>query len=159
MSRELDEIKKYVGTEAVVTRHCIDAGSIKFFAESIMDPDPRYRDFNGNMITPPAFYGGATGLRNIASDDVRALISTNVPMPKGWVGMNAADDFEMLEPVRPGDTLTCHEKVTDVYEKQGRSGHLIFVLREKKFVNQNGKTVLIRRMTSVSRPAKKGDGT
>ena len=156
MSRELDEIKKYIGLEAVTVQHYIDAGSIKFFAEAIMDPEPRYRDFNREMVAPPCFYGGATGLRNVKSDDPRALISTNVPMPAGWVGMNAGDDFEMLEPIRPGDVLTCHERVTGAYEKQGRSGHLIFVIREKKFVNQIGKTALIRRTTSVSRPSDTG---
>jgi len=156
MSHELDEIKKYIGLEAMTVQHEIDAGSIKFFAEAVMDPDPRYRDFGREIVAPPCFYGGATGLRNIKSDDPRAIISTNVPMPAGWVGMNAADDFEMLEPIKPGDTLTCHEKVTDAYEKQGRSGHLIFVIREKKFINQHGKTALIRRMTSVSRPSNAG---
>ncbi|MDD5191364.1 MAG: MaoC family dehydratase N-terminal domain-containing protein [Dehalococcoidales bacterium] len=155
MSRELDAIKKYIGTEAVTTQHYIDAGSIKFYAESILDPDPRYREISDEMLAPPCYYGSATGVRNAAADDPRILAGISVPMPAGWVGMNAADDFEMLEDMHPGDLLTCHEKITDAYEKQGKSGRLIFVLREKKYINQRGKVALIRRMTTVSRPASK----
>ncbi len=148
-------MQKYIGREAVTTQHYIDAGSIKFYAESIMDPNPVYREISETMIAPPCFYGGATGLRNIRADDPRALGGISVPVPRGWVGMNSGDDFEIFEPVRAGDLLTCHEKITDAYEKEGKSGTLIFVVREKRFLNQAGRTALIRRMSTVYRRATK----
>ena len=40
MSALLDEINRYIGTEAEPIEYVIDAGSIKLFADSIMDPDP-----------------------------------------------------------------------------------------------------------------------
>ena len=158
MSDLLDEIKKYIGTESEPIVYSIDKGAIKFFAESIMNPDPLYRDEkyartakHGEIVAPPTFYGGATSVRNTSSDNPSTVSSTYVPMPPGWFGLNAGDDFELFAPVKPGDTLTCREKVVDAYEKQGRSGHLIFVVREKTFTNQHGQVVLIRRGTSVSR--------
>lgn len=153
MSTELDRVQGYIGAEFEPVIYRIDAGSMKFFAESIMDPDPHYQNPESEGITaPPTFYGSATGVVNLKSDDPRTVSAVSVPVPPGWVGMNAGDDFEMFAPIRPGDTLTCREKITDAYEKQGRSGHLIFVVREKTFTNQHGQKVLVRRTTSVSRP-------
>jgi hypothetical protein len=43
--------------------------------------------------------------------------------------MNAGDDFERIEPVHQGDLLTCHDKITDAYEKQGKNGRLFFILQ------------------------------
>ena len=74
--------------------------------------------------------------------------------------MYAGDDFEFFAPIEPGDTLTCRERVVDIYERQGRSGHLIFVIREKGFTNQHGDLVLVRRGTIVYRgpaPEEEGD--
>jgi len=160
MSDLLEEIKRYVGTESEPIVYFIDAGAIKFFAESIMDPDPLYWDEgyakttkHGGIVAPPTFYGGATCLRNMKAGDPRTVVSIDVPMPPGWVGLNAGDDFQLFAPIKPGDTLTCREKVVDTYEKQGRSGHLIFVIREKTFTNQHGQVVLVRRGTSVYRQA------
>ena len=157
MSELLDEIRKYIGTESEPIVYFIDEGAVRFFAESIMDPDPLYRNEeyarttnHGEIVAPPTFYGGATSLRNTSSDDPRTVSSTYVPTPPGSVGLNGGDDFELLAPIKPGDTLTCREKVVDAYEKRGRSGHLIFVVREKTLTNQHGQVVLLHRATSVS---------
>jgi len=160
MSEILEHLKKYIGIESEPIVYSIDRGAVKFFADSLMDPDPLYCDDDyarttkhGGVIAPPTFYGGATSLRNVKAGDARTVSSTNIAMPPGWVGMNAGDDFHLLAPIRPGDTLTSREKVVDAYEKEGRSGHLIFVVVEKTFTNQHGQTALIRRGTSVFRAA------
>ena len=167
MSDLLDSLKEYVGVEADPVVYSIDAGAIKFYAESLMDPDPLYRDEgyaratrHGGIVAPPTFYGGATSVRDMKSDDPRMVSAAHVPVPPGWVGLYAGDDFEFLAPVQPGDTLTCREKVVDIYERQGRSGHLIFVVREKDFTNQHGELALVRRGTIVYREpaAKKEEG-
>ena len=162
MSSLLEKVKKYVGTESEPIVYVIDTGAIKFFAESIMDPDPLYWDEgyakttkHGGIVAPPSFYGGVTCLRNVRGGDARTVASIGVPMPPEWVGLNAGEDFEQAVDVgvgaEAGDTLTSQEKLVDAYEKQGLSGHLIFVIREKTFTNQHGQVVLVRRGTSVYR--------
>ncbi len=161
MGALLDEIEKYLGAEGEPIVYRIDAGAIKFFADSLMDPDPQYGDEDyakvtrhGGAIAPPTFYGGATSLRNLKAGDPRTMQSVDWPRSPEYSGVNAGDDFELVGPIRPGDTLTCREKLADAYEKQGRSGHLIFVTTEKTFTNQQGKVVLIRRVTSALRRIK-----
>lgn len=165
MSELLEHLSKYIGTESEPIVYSIDKGAIKFFADSLMNPDPLYCDDDyarttkhEGIIAPPTFYGGATSLRNVKAGDARTVSSINIPMPLGWVGMNAGDDFHLLAPIRPGDTLTSHEKLIDAYEREGRSGHLIFVVVEKTLTNQHGQVTLVRRVTSVFRATKPKEG-
>ena len=157
MSAVLDEISKYIGTEAEPIEYVIDAGSIKLFADSIMDPDPLYCDEeyakttrHGGIIAPPTFFGGATGLRHLKAGDPRTMSAIHVPVPRGETSVAAGDDFQFFEVIRPGDVLTSHEKVVGAYEKPGRSGNLIFITMEKTFTNQHGRVVMIRKLTGVS---------
>ena len=165
MSELLEHLSKYIGAESEPIVYSIDKGAIKFFADSLMNPDPLYcnDDYarttrHEGIIAPPTFYGGATSLRNVKAGDARTVSSTNIPMPPGWVGMNAGDDFHLLAPIRAGDTLTSREKLIDTYEKEGRSGHLIFVVVEKTLTNQHGQVVLVRRVTSVFRATQPKEG-
>jgi len=157
MSALLDEINSYIGAEAEPIGYVIDTGSIKLFADSIMDPDPLYCDEeyakttrHGRIVAPPTFFGGATGLRDLKAGDPRTMSSIYLPMPPGWTSVAAGDDFQLFTAVRPGDILTCREKVVEAFEKQGRSGNLIFVAREKTFTNQHNQIVMIRKLSSVS---------
>jgi len=156
MSAPLDEINRYIGTEAPPIEYVIDTGSIKMFADSIMDPDPLYCDERyakttryGGIIAPQTFFGGATSLRGLKAGDSRTMSAISVPIPPGWTSIAAGDDFQFFTAVKPGDILTCRERVTEAYEKQGRSGHLIFVTREKTFTNQYGQIVMIRKLSGV----------
>jgi len=164
MSVLLDEISKYVGAEAEPIDYVIDAGSIKLFADSIMDADPLYFDEeyaittkHGGIVAPPTFFGGATGLRHLKAGDSRTMSSISLPLPPDWTLMAAGDDFQFFTVVRPGDTLTCRERMVGAYEKTGRSGNLIFVNREKTFTNQYGRIVMIRKLSGVclGRPFRK----
>ena len=53
----------------------------------------------------------------------------------------AGQTFEPLAPVRAGDRLTCTARIHEVYEKTGRSGNMLFVIRENTFTNQDGVVV------------------
>jgi acyl dehydratase len=166
MNNQLDEINKYNGIEAEPIEYYIDAGSIKLFADSIMDPDPLYFDqeyaratAHHGIIAPPTFFGGATCLRNLKAGDPKTMSSINLPIPKGWTSVAAGDEFHFVTPVRPGDILICREKMIGAYEKKGHSGDLIFVTREKTFTNQHGQTALIRKMSSVILQGLKIDNT
>ena len=61
-------------------------------------------------------------------------------------------DVTFIEPIRPGDVLTRQSTVTDVEEKQGRSGAMIFTTKEMTITNQHGRTVMIDRTTTATVP-------
>ena len=58
----------------------------------------------------------------------------------GGLAVTAAmDEMSFLEPVHVGDTITCQQKVTDMYDKKG--GALWFVVSETSMKDQSGKLV------------------
>jgi len=154
----IERIKKLIGIESEPVLYEIDAGAIRLFAQSILDNDPLFFDeeyaqktAHHGVIAPPTFYGGATSIRNTTLNDENLRQGIDELVSSGWIGVNGGDDFELLIPIKPGDTLTCRSKIVDVTEKQGRSGNLIFVTNEKTFTNQDGKVALIRRTTGIYR--------
>ena len=55
--------------------------------------------------------------------------------------LDAGMSFEFFLPVRPGDVLIASPKVSDVTEKEGKSGTMIMCSFETTYVNQNGDLV------------------
>ena len=51
-------------------------------------------------------------------------------------GLRAGNDYEFFQPVYPDDVITAHWKVKEIYEKTGRSGHIVFQVIEASFYNQ-----------------------
>lgn len=59
--------------------------------------------------------------------------------------------IEFGPPMVAGDTVTVRKRLADMYEKQGRSGPLVFVRMEFTFTNQNGETVAKESFTRIYR--------
>jgi len=60
-------------------------------------------------------------------------------------------DFEYLKPIFPGDWLTAIRTLTDIYEKKGRSGDLIFYEVLMEITNDQGDLVIRDRRTTLMR--------
>ncbi|GIW10679.1 MAG: hypothetical protein KatS3mg061_1736 [Dehalococcoidia bacterium] len=61
----------------------------------------------------------------------------------------AAQAYWPLQPIRAGDELTTTTVLREVYEKTGRSGHLVFVVWETELTNGRGEPVARCRRTMV----------
>ena len=144
-----------LGAQAAPIRYEIDEGSIKYFADSIMDPDPRYRPdeaASGEPLRAPlTFFGSAVGLRDVAAGDSRTMSALDLPLPEGWARLATGDEFEFYQPVVAGMTLISRERFIDVYEKHGRSGRLVFYTIEKTFSTTGGEPVVRRVLHCVAR--------
>jgi hydroxyacyl-ACP dehydratase HTD2-like protein with hotdog domain len=98
----------------------------------------------GDVIAPPTFLTtfraeGETGslLRDLGVDISRVL--------------HGEQEFEMHRPIRPGETFLCRSKVTDIYEKTGRSGAMAFVARETSVTDRANELVATIRHITVIR--------
>ena len=65
--------------------------------------------------------------------------------------MDGGTDIEFFVPIRVGDTLTARSTIVDIYQKEGRSGPLIFVVRETTYTNQKDEVVVIEKGSSILR--------
>ncbi len=141
-----DEMRAAINVESepVVTE--VERGAIIKFARAIGDPNPLYSDDEaagksryGGIIAPPTF------LRSCPSGRARAQVASPYS-----AGLDGGSEWEYFEPVRPGDSITVTTYVSEIYERQGRLGNMLFTVRETKYVNQSGKTVALERGTGIS---------
>jgi acyl dehydratase len=58
--------------------------------------------------------------------------------------------------MRPGDTITLKARITDVYEKTGRTGKMVFIIRETTYENQKGEKVAVVEQSQVRRESGAG---
>src|SRR5699024_10334859 len=129
----------------------VEKGHIRKFADSIGDSDPLYRDEEyadkttyGGIIAPP------TSPIAIASEggEMRMKLDTS--------RMLHGEQSLMYERViRAGDKLRCQVKVSDVCEKEGKSGKMQFLILDTEMKDEEGKLVVTTRMNIIYRPLKK----
>lgn len=119
---------------------------IKRFAEAIGDDNPLYHDtefaqtspFKG-IIAPPTFVFEWNHHEAIAD---AALVGN----------IRAGNEYEFFQPLRPGDIITSKSKIKDVYEKQGHSGTMIFIVCETTYTNQRDELLGIQRSSQIVYP-------
>jgi hydroxyacyl-ACP dehydratase HTD2-like protein with hotdog domain len=74
-----------------------------------------------------------------------------VPLPFRSYGFNGGSEWTFHRPVRVGDQITKKEKIADMYERPGRTGQLVFIVRESTQSNQKGEALLTIRHISIFR--------
>lgn len=132
---------------------------IRRFAQAIGDPNRLYYDEEyakksryGKIIAPPLF------CHSIAFEDVPAEklredglpTEIDVPLPVQRA-IGGGSEFEVGEPISPGDVITVTGTIIDIYEKQGKSGVLYFVVIDTVYTNQNGKMVAREKAKYIQR--------
>lgn len=65
--------------------------------------------------------------------------------------MAGGTSIRIERPIVPGDVLTGTRSITDLYEKQGSTGPLIFTVRALSIVDADGKPVMTETQTGIAR--------
>lgn len=69
----------------------------------------------------------------------------------GKANLHGNDEFEYYEPIVVGDQITVHAAIVKTEVKQGRSGLLGFITRERRFVNQFDELCAVWRTIAIRR--------
>ena len=140
------EMRDVIGVESEAITYDVERGAIRKFAEAIGDDNPLYVDEEaarksryGGLIAPPTF------MRSMSAGRSRATVQSPYP-----AALDGGSEWEYFEPVRPGDRISVTVKVSEMFEREGRLGNMLFIIRETSYVNQFGKTVAIQRGTGIS---------
>jgi len=126
-------------------------------ADAIQDPNPMYSDSDyaarsrfGKLLCPPLAtwkdIAPSMGFFGAGQES-----HFQVPLPFNGYGLNGGSDWQFLRPVYVGDWITRRFRVLDIYEKQGRSGPLVFVVRQETQTNQHGQVVNLAKRVSIHR--------
>jgi len=150
---EMDE--SVIGEEVHVGSLAVSLDSIANYCEALEETNPLYTDAAwaesdgpyGGIIAPPGILNTAR-LRPGPDPQVRF----------GDQSFLAGSRLETFAPIRPGDTIDAFTQVKEVYEKTGRSGRMVFIVRRTRYANQDGVDVAATENSLVMRQVKALDG-
>lgn len=148
-----EEMKSAIGVDSAPVVYEVEKGAVRKFAQSIEDPNPLFQDENfakksryGAIIAPPTF---PSMLRNPAVTD--KVFNFKTPL-KGL--LNGGNELEYLKPIKVGDVITVSAKLTDIKERTGAMGRMLFFFAEITYKNQRGEVVCLGRQTLIRHEVK-----
>ena len=135
---------------------------IEKYAHAIGETDPVYFDAEAaraagydGVVAPPFFpYVIRMHAANLVAREELApdgSATADVPPLPTTRAMAGEVSVELGVPVVAGDVITVEKRIVDMYEKQGRSGDLVFVVQEFTFTNDRGELVARERFTRIYR--------
>ena len=155
-----------------VDRFPVEEGAILMFARAIGDPNPIYSDADyakstevGGIVAPPTFvqssaqfdpdyplrpkigepwFGSGKNPTGVVRESGRGSGGSS-----GGTGLHAEQEFIYHRPLRPGDVLRGTIRAGKQWEKQGRSGKLVFGEHFTDYHDQHGELVVTARGVGV----------
>lgn len=170
-----DEVKALIGFESEWEVACdvVERGQIRRHAQGIMDKDPSYYDDKyaagtkfGGVVAPPLFPMHAVtrvgpnlpdpfeGAANDPDFDgvPRSLMKTWVPLPIPLKRiLNGGNQVELYQNAKPGERVKARSKYTDIYQKDGKSGPMVFWFIEITYTNESEELLMKATMTRIMR--------
>ncbi len=109
------------------------------------------RDADGRWIAPPLYlpsfhHGGSIGKDGRRTRPGEIVI--DAPVQNRVMG-GCAVEFD--EPIKAGDIITASTTISDIYEKRGRTGPMLFIVTETTYRNQHGNTMRSETWTIIRR--------
>lgn len=143
---------EYLGTEVILNPVHVTAEAIRAFAEAVDDLNPLYLDAEvarqagyPNVIAPPTFCVRMCSGRMVPE----------VPLGPDQVSLNAGQELELYDDICAGQTYTAVARISEMYEKTGRSGPLGVIVHEVTIKNAAGTTVVVMREREIVRSPEK----
>ena len=154
-----NEVQSLIGMETEPERNRFPISEEMAFdvADAIEDGNPLYRDadyaaksrFAGVVCPPLATWkdiGPPIGYFGAGQES-----HFQVPLPFNSYGLNGGSDWQFLRPAYVGSWITRQFTVLDIFEKPGRSGLLVFVVRQETQTNQLGQVISLAKRVSIHR--------
>jgi hypothetical protein len=161
-----DEVRAMIGFETAFEEACdpVERGQIRRHVQAIMDRDPLYYDEAhaattrfGGIVAPPLFPLHAVTRSAPAADDplepglsnpdfdgssanvLRSAVPPPVPLKRT---LNGGSEFEIFRLARPGERIRAKSRYVDIYQKNGRTGPIVFWVIETTYVTDEGELLL-----------------
>jgi len=155
------EMRKSIGTKLFqdFPPDEVSTWAIKRFIEATTDVNPLWQDEVyarktrwGGIIAPPAFLHvfdpANRAFRRLPDlSHMATTLPFEPPYPRTF---QAFYEFQFFNPLRPGDMITSTAKIGDVYEREGKSGRMVFIRMDNEHYNQRKELVGITSEAMVS---------
>jgi hypothetical protein len=167
-----DEVRQYIGAEGPAIAACdpVEKGAVRRYAQAIMDPDPAYASDEagarfGGAVAPPLYpsfmfrtpFGSPDLLTERAHDPdfdgIMMGVSSGLPeLPlPGFALLNGGAEVEFHRYARHGETVLQKSRYADIYERETKSGPMIFVIIETDYTTEAGELLMRARKTIIRR--------
>ena len=159
------EILSQIGKEGEETiwPEPLDRSSLRRFIQATRDDNPLYYDEEyaksskyGSIIAPPFyFHRSFQSPLDVVEDSEKEEMRNRglVDTPGFAKQVNAGSEIEWFGQIRIGDTLTGKPVVSNIEQKEGKSGPMIIITSDRIIKNQNGKLIAIVTNKSLRRQA------
>lgn len=162
MSVITEEARNWAGQDFPSFEYPVTAVDIARFARATGETNPIHFDRDAAMafgfsdVVAPAMFPYVIRMHastlvppdQLEPDGSPSAEVPPLPTRRAMAGETA---IEVGVPVVAGDRITVSKRLADMYEKEGRSGPLVFVQMEYEFTNQNGETVFRELFTRIYR--------
>ena len=169
-----EEVKSHIGNEGQErVSEPIENSEVRRFTQAIMDRDPIYWDeestkktrYSG-IVCPPLFPTSVYRTPGDAPDPIEQGFNRDPDfdgLGRGGGGgpqmpplplkrtLNAGNEIEFFQYAKPGERIISKSRIHDIYEREGRSGRMVFIVTETTVKNDKGELLFISRATSIRR--------
>jgi hydroxyacyl-ACP dehydratase HTD2-like protein with hotdog domain len=150
MSLLTPDLLATIGRKSEPQREIVTRRDIRKYAVATGNRQRKYLDGD---LAPPMFhvplFWDVVELDQLTPDGVSIdSLLPKFPLEKAMAG---GLNIEYHRPVRPGDWLTATRTLMDIYEKEGRSGALIFYEVVMDVVNDDQQLVIREKTTRILR--------
>jgi hypothetical protein len=166
------EVRAFIGTESEPFAACdaVEPGAVRRHAQAIMDSDPAYADAEaggryGGAVAPPIYpsfmfrtpFGAPDTVTERAGDpDYDGIVmGVGNGLPElplhGLALLNGGAEIEFYAYAKHGERVLQKSRYSDIYERESKSGPMIFVIIETEFSTEAGQLLLRARKTIIRR--------
>lgn len=150
MSLLTPELLATIGRQSEPQREIVTRRDIRKYAVATGNRQRKYLDGD---LAPPMFhvslFWDVVELDQLSADGVSIdTLLPKFPLEKAMAG---GLNIEYHKPVRPGDWLTATRTLSNIYEKEGRSGALIFYQIIMDVLNDDQELVIREKTTRILR--------
>jgi len=145
------EHRSWIGQEEPAVSVDISRRDIQKYAAATEQLNDKY--LNGDEAPPMFVFNLFTEiqqLNNLRSDGLARGTAPGPSLPLKRV-MAGGIEIKQYKPIKPGQTLNGVRRITDIYEKEGRTGPLIFTVRNLTVTDEKGDLVLEEIQTGIAR--------
>jgi len=144
-----DEHRAAIGTE--ISRETIQVTRRDIQKYSSATEQQQQKFIDGHEAPPMFYYNLFTpipALADLPADGLPPRGGPELPLKRTMAG---GVQIKQHRPIQAGDELVGVRRITDIYEKTGKSGPLIFIVRELAVHTTNGDPVMHEIQTSIAR--------
>ena len=157
-----DDVRAWAEREYPEFDYLVTATDIARFAHATAETDPIHFDKahavaagHADVVAPTMFpyVIRMHGSTLVPRDEIELDGSprSDVPPLSSRRAVAGETSIEIGAPIVAGDSITVHKRLAAIYEKEGRSGPMVFVEMEFTLTNQNGERVAVERFTRIYR--------